>query len=373
MRKSHTKRVKTMGNLGNKKLALLYILKILKEDSDIDHPLTQSDIANKLELNYDITLERKAVSRNLSLLREAGYEVESTAKGVYLDESDFDNTELRLMIDGVLSSRYITEKQAKNLAKRISGLSNKYFRSHVNHIHLLSDYQKTENNTVFYAIELIDEAIESGLQISFDYYHFDDNLKLTPNRRITVSPIQMVVKNQFYYLLACEEWKIFGRAAAERGGAGKHPVITCYRLDLISNPIIEDTKIEIDTKKLIEHGEEPNPKDFLRTHPYMHSYGFSSKKASFLCYEQDLNIVVENLGTDIRVQKIKPRGSDKLIDVSAGLVKVSLKIDINELIEFACRYPQKIFITSPETAARHQKDLYSSHIKILDMIKEFDT
>ena len=102
-----------MENMGNKKLALLYILRILQEDSDADHPLTQSDIADRLEQRYGIVLERKAISRNLSLLREAGYEVESHPKGNFLDERPFENAELRLMIDGVLSSRYITEKQAK--------------------------------------------------------------------------------------------------------------------------------------------------------------------------------------------------------------------------------------------------------------------
>ena len=135
MRKSHTERRKNTENMGNKKLALLYILKILEEYSDRDHPMTQSDIAEKLEQNYGIILERKAVSRNLSPLREAGYEIESEAKGNYLDYRDFDNTELRLMIDGVLSSRYITESQAKNLADRTANLSNKHFRSHVKHIH----------------------------------------------------------------------------------------------------------------------------------------------------------------------------------------------------------------------------------------------
>lgn len=372
MKKIPIKGEKAMANMGNKKLALLYILKILEEYTDFDHRLTQSEIADKLEQQYGVILERKAISRNLSLLREAGYEVESERNGNYLDERVFDNSELRLVIDGVLSSRYITEKQAKDLASRIAALSNKHFNSHVKHIHLLSNHEKTENNTVFYAIELIDEAIDAGLQISFDYYHLDDTLKMSKKRRITVSPIQMLVKNQFYYLLACEEWNVFGRAAAEKGGAGKHPVITCYRLDLLSNPIIEDVKASVDIKTLIKNGEEPNPKDFLRTHPYMHSYGHATQRASFLCYQEDLDLVVETLGTDIKVKKIKPCGSDKPVDPSVGLVKVELKIDLNELIEFACRYPQKIFLTSPQKAVNRQKELYDSHNKIMEMIREYD-
>ena len=366
----HTERRKTMDTMGNKKLALLYILHILKEHSDADHPMTQNDIADKLETHYGIVLERKAVSRNLSLLREAGYEIESTAKGVYLDERDFDNTELRLMIDGVLSSRYITEKQAKDLATRIAGLSNKHFRSHVRHIHLLADRNKTPNNTVFYTIERIDEAIEAGLQLSFNYYAYDKDLQLLPTRRITVSPIQMVVQNQYYYLLATETWSMFGRAAAHRGGAGDHPVVTFYRLDLMSNPLIEDTKSTIDANTLDKNGEYSNPKEFLRTHPYMHSYAHPSEDASFLCYEQNLDLVVETFGTDIRVQKIKSNTTNGDIDPSDGLVKIHLKADINELVEFACRYPQTVFLLSPQKAVDRQKQLYDAHNQLTQKFRQ---
>lgn len=379
MRKSHTERRKTMENMGNKKLALLYILKILEEYSDRDHPMTQSDIAEKLEQNYGIVLERKAVSRNLSLLREAGYEIESEAKGNYLDFREFDNTELRLMIDGVLSSRYITEKQAKDLADRIAGLSNKHFRSHVKHIHLLSNHEKTENKTVFYALECIDEAIEKGRQISFDYYcyAFDDELKPSRSRRETVSPIQLVIKNQFYYLIAATEINVLG---SMKKYDPTHPMITSYRLDMISNPIVEEDKI-VDPERLEKYGQEQDIKKILSTHPYMHVKGTHVSQASFLCFAQDMNIVVENLGKDLKIQKLKRR-DEKLFKefaistgkryLSMNLVKVTLKISLNDLIEFACRYPQKIFIVSPKVAAGRQEMLYKSHLEIADEILKYD-
>lgn len=379
MRKSHTERRKTMENMGNKKLALLYILKILEEYSDRDHPMTQSDIAEKLEQNYGIVLERKAVSRNLSLLREAGYEIESEAKGNYLDFREFDNTELRLMIDGVLSSRYITEKQAKDLADRIAGLSNKHFRSHVKHIHLLSDHEKTENKTVFYALECIDEAIEKGRQISFDYYcyAFDDELKPSRSRRETVSPIQLVIKNQFYYLIAATEINVLG---SMKKYDPTHPMITSYRLDMISNPIVEEDTI-VDPERLEKYGQEQDIKKILSTHPYMHVKGTHVSQASFLCFAQDMNIVVENLGKDLKIQKLKRR-DEKLFKefatstgkryLSMNLVKVTLKISLNDLIEFACRYPQKIFIVSPKVAAGRQEMLYKSHLEIADEILKYD-
>ena len=70
----------------NKKLALLRILDILKEESDINQPLKQEDIVQKLSDVYGIDIERKAVGRNISLLREAGYEIENTRRGCFLAE-----------------------------------------------------------------------------------------------------------------------------------------------------------------------------------------------------------------------------------------------------------------------------------------------
>lgn len=93
-----------------KKLALIRIWQILKEYSDCDHPLTQDDIARHLESDYGVVIERKAISRNISLLKEAGAEIESVRAGSYLERRDFEDSELKLLIDGVLCSKYITAK-----------------------------------------------------------------------------------------------------------------------------------------------------------------------------------------------------------------------------------------------------------------------
>ena len=107
-----------------KKLALIRILQILQEKSDSDNALTQEDIATYLNKDYGIEIERKAIARNLSLLKEAGYDIEITRKGSYLASRDFEDSELRLLIDGVLSSRYINAKHSKDLIEKLCKLSN---------------------------------------------------------------------------------------------------------------------------------------------------------------------------------------------------------------------------------------------------------
>lgn len=133
-----------------KKLALIRIWQILKEYSDYDHPLTQDDVARHLESDYGIVIERKAISRNISLLKEAGIEIESRRAGSYLEGRDFEDSELKLLIDGVLCSKHITAKHSKDLIDRLCGLSNKYFRSHVKNIYSVNDWSKTDNQALFY-------------------------------------------------------------------------------------------------------------------------------------------------------------------------------------------------------------------------------
>ena len=363
--------------MGNKKLALLYILRILQEDSDADHPLTQSDIADRLEQRYGIVLERKAISRNLSLLREAGYEVESHPKGNFLDERPFENAELRLMIDGVLSSRYITEKQAKNLAERIAALSNKYFRSRVKHIHLLSNHDKSNNQAVFYALEVFDEAIEAGRKVSFSYAHFarEDGTYPAGRNRVTVSPIQLVVKNQFYYLIAATEVEALRHLT---DGEDSYPTIGSYRLDRIANPIIEEEAV-VDPKRLAKYGQETDIKALLSANPYMDFTWNKPCRASFLCAPHDLDLVFDNLGTNLKVQPAKETSSDRFakFDTAFGkriftldMVKVTLSISISDLVEFACRYPEKIFILTPTAARRRQEQLYTTHMQVAEKILE---
>ena len=158
-----------MDNLEPKKLALIRIWQIFHKYSDYDHPLTQDDIAEHLESDYGIVIERKAISRNISLLKEAGVDIESRRAGSYLESREFEDSELKLLIDGVLCSQHINPRHSSDLIEKLCGLSNKYFRSHVKNIHSVGDWNKTENKALFYNIEMVDTAIEEGKQLQYDY------------------------------------------------------------------------------------------------------------------------------------------------------------------------------------------------------------
>ena len=182
-----------------KKLALIRILQILEKHSDSEHPIKHEKIVELLDSEYGLIIERKAIGRNISLLNEAGFEIETTKKGSYLAERTFEDSELRLLIDGVLSSNFITAKHSKALIEKLCAQSNKYFRPRVKNIYSVNDWNKTENVSVFYTIEIVDEAIERGRQVRFEYNKYGVDKKLHRTSLQTVSPYQMILHNQRYY------------------------------------------------------------------------------------------------------------------------------------------------------------------------------
>ena len=158
-----------MDSFEPKKLALIRILNILETYTDCNHPLAHDEIVKKLYTLYGITVERKAIGRNISLLQSAGYDIETTKKGSYLNTRLFEDSELRLLSDSVLASQHITAKHSKELIEKIASLSNKYFKSHIKNIFSVNDWNKSENVALFYNIDIIDEAIEANRKIKFDY------------------------------------------------------------------------------------------------------------------------------------------------------------------------------------------------------------
>lgn len=188
-----------------KKTLIIRILQVLEDYSDENHPMKQQDIMNKLEADYGIECERKAVGRNISYLQEMGFDIEVSGRGAYLASRKFENSELRLLIDSVLGSRHINSKYSKQLIDKLAQLGGKNFEGHVKHVYSVADWGKTESKELFLNIELIDEAIEKGKKISFDYLKI--GLDKEPHRSSVrkATPYQLVLHNQRYYLVNLDD------------------------------------------------------------------------------------------------------------------------------------------------------------------------
>ena len=317
-----------MGGFEPKKLALLRIWQILKENSDCDHPLTQEEIAVYLENDYGIEIERKAISRNISLLKEAGIEIESGRDGSYLVDREFEDSELHMLIDGVLSSRYITSKHSKDLIDRLIAMSNKYFKASVKHIHSINEWSKTDNQTLFYNIEQISTAIEEGKQVHYDYNKYGIDGKLHKSSQQYVSPYQMILHNQRYYLMAYSEY--WGN-------------MVFHRLDRITNMTVTDQPA-VPLRSLPGYENGIDYKELSSTMPYM--YTDKPERIEMLADAEIIDQIIDWFG--IGVQFVKTDDPAK--------VKVFLKASPNAMVHWAMQYLGFVEVVEPKGLRERVKE-----------------
>lgn len=326
-----------------KKLAILRIWQILLKHSDAEHPLTQEEIIGYLDSEYGIKMERKAIGKNIADLRDAGIEICSCRGGSYIDVREFEDSELRLLIDGVLQSKYITAGHSRDLIDRLCGLSNKYFRSHVKNVYSVNDWSKTENQELFYTIEVIDEAIALGKMVQYDYNKYGTDLKLHKSSFQRISPYQLILHNQRYYLMGYSSY--WGNMAV-------------HRLDRITNIRLYDKPaVPIKSVKGYERGIDF--RQISSTMPYM--YTDTPERIELVADEFIVDHIVDWFGKDVKMSQIPDREKK---------VKVVLFASPTAMEYWALQYLNYVEVVKPlplrekiKTAITKANECYKGEIK----------
>ena len=141
----------------NKKVLIILILEVLRKYSDAEHPLTQQAILKKLK-EYGMDCDRRSVKSNVQYLKDMGYDI-SMDDGYRLNSREFDDAELRILIDSILFSKSISRKQAKEMVEKLRSLGSNYFSAKVSHISNLPMINRTENKQALYSVDTINDAI----------------------------------------------------------------------------------------------------------------------------------------------------------------------------------------------------------------------
>lgn len=302
-----------------KKMALWRIQQILFERTDANHPLKQEEIAEILEREYGIELERKAIGRHIADLKYAGIDIMQCREGSYIASRDFDDSELRLLIDAVLQSKYISQKHSKDLIEKLSKLSSKHFKSHINHVYSVGDWSKTENKDVFYNIAIIDEAITEGKRIKYTYNLYGVDGKLHERKEHTISPYQLILHNQRYYLMGLNH----------RWGDMSH-----HRLDKITNiEILDDVATPLRSLDGYKNGIDY--KKLSSTMPYL--YTDEPEKVTFVADKFVVDQIFDWFGESVMMSEI-----DK------DSVMVEVKVSPIAMEYWALQFSKFVEIKSPE-------------------------
>lgn len=326
-----------------KKMLIMNILEILKKHSDAEHPLNQKEIVELLESEYQMTVDRKAVKRNLMNLLDFGYELEYTEtirtnkKGkqetLYSDwylVRDFTDAELRLLVDSLLFSKHIPYSQCKELIGKLEALSNKYFKVKVKHIRTLPE-KMPNNKQLFYNVEVLDEAISKGKKVEFKYNDFGTDKKLRSrqnsngkDRKYIVNPYQMAATNGRYYLIANYD---------------RYSNISHYRIDKISDIKILDEPV----KKQSELDESINLPKHMAEHIYM--FSGESNRVTMRIDKFLVNDVIDWFGKDV-----------SFYDETEDEVTASVVVNLKAMRYWAMQYANHVEVLKPQKLREQIKE-----------------
>ena len=329
----------SMYGTGNKKMLNMLILNVLKEYSDENHRLTQQEIIRILKRNHNIECDRRSVKNNIVYLKDLGYEI-SMEDGYYLMQRDFNDAELRMLIDSVLFSKNLTKVQAKRLIEKLKKQSNRYFSAKVSHISNLPDLQHGDNKQLMYALDVVNDAISKNKKISFTYNVYGTDFQLHPKRdmKYVVNPYQIVANNGFYYLI---------------GNYDKYNDVSHYRLDKMTNVEILDERVK-PKKEIKDFSQGYSLPRHMAEHIYM--FGGSSVRVKMLAPENMMNELIDWFGKDFRVRKTK-------ID---GQIEVVVKVNENAMFFWALQYGLYVEVLEPKCL----RDRVSS--AVTEMAKKYE-
>ena len=176
-----------MGNVN--KLRLLYIYKHLFRYSDEDHPVSTSELLKFLKDEYDMDVNRTTLPGDFAMMEMAGLHfeiVKSRQNKYYFDGRLFDVAELKLLIDAVSSSKFITEKKSKDLIRKLTALTSEYNAEKLRRHVTVEGRVKSENEKAYYILDAINEAIDKSCKIRFQYTEYNNRKrKILKNDKYT--------------------------------------------------------------------------------------------------------------------------------------------------------------------------------------------
>ncbi|MBR4279089.1 MAG: WYL domain-containing protein [Clostridia bacterium] len=321
-----------MARSSNQKKKLSVLRSLFLEQTDESHPLTMSEIIAHLKAN-GINAERKSIYSDLESLRELGMDIQVARKkttAYFLASRDFELPELKLLVDAVRSSKFITEKKSADLIKKLASLANLHDRKALNREVFVSNRTKSGNEDIFATIDVIHDAMEASVDITFKYYQWTPEKKKElrhGGKLYRVSPWSLVWDDSNYYLVGYEA----------ESNAIRH-----YRVDKMLSVNLTETE---------RSGEE----EFKRFDIASYSgavfgmFGGEKTRVMLSCANRLANVMFDRFGSDVAVLK---DGPDRF-RISASVVPSPV------FLGWVLSFGDELSIVSPESVAEKLRELKS--------------
>lgn len=291
------------------KLKLLYIVKILTQLTDEEHPMSATEICEHLA-ECGVTAERKSIYNDIECLVSFGYDIIFTRtpkNGYFLASREFELPEIFLLCDAVRTAKFISEKKTRELTAKLDGLISKYQSKRNIHGIYIDSSNKTHNEELFYNIDSINTAITEGKKIKFTYskrvLQEGKNI-ITESKTRIVSPYAMTWQFDYYYLI---------------GNYEKYDNLMNLRIDRIHSVEILDEPIR-HFSEVSDYSDTFDVADY--TKKLFGMFGGNTQEIKLRCSNKLLEQVTDRFGENIFITNVNEKTFDFTAKaaVSEGLV-----------------------------------------------------
>lgn len=266
----------------------LYLARILHERTDEEHWLSTVQLCQILKEEYGFDTHRQTLNKDIQMLQQTGMDIDcikSTQNRYRVLSRTFEVPELKLLIDAVASSKFISKKKSEVLATKLASLTSNYKADELKRNISVENRIKSGNEKTLLIIDAINEAINRKRQIRFQYFRYNEKKRREPKWDgywYHMSPHHLVWNGDYYYVIGYYE---------------KHQSIVSYRVDrMAGRPVIMEEKAK------------PMPRSFkldkfLRTTFRMYSGGGEQLEVSLLCENEMMDAMIDRFGEKVKTEE----------------------------------------------------------------------
>lgn len=279
-----------MTNYDNKKIStksrVLFLLRYLFEYTDDEHAISTNDLISVLADN-GFSANRKTVRDDVDMLCDAGYEIlidkDGKSNSYHYGTRTFELPELKMLVDAVSSSRFISAEKSDVLIQKLTSLTSKYEAEELTAKIFTADRIKADNGKIFLTTDIVSQAIEQEKKVSFQYYDYlptKEKVLKNNGEVYIISPYALIWSDDRYYLV---------------GFSDKRQTLTPFRVDRMTVPQITDEPAVKNT--------EFNPADFTNKVVQMYSSGIE-ETVKLRCGNSTMRSVIDKFGESIQVRVV---------------------------------------------------------------------
>ena len=322
-----------------KRSALLYIYKILLENTDEEHFLSQQEIIQILKDKYDLELNRKTIKSNLDALEELDIDINYVPKkGYAIFQRQFEKEEIQYLNDAIFSSKSIPGSAAIELSNKLNNQLSKYQRVDFSYVLKSGDIGRTKNKEIFYNISILIDAIKKKKQICYYYLKYDESGNLVRpyggKSKVHVSPYQLINNKGVYYLLCS-----YGSQARPLG-------LSVFRIEFMDEVDFDEEHEYIPVNQVEKNFDLTK---YLNEHMYLFN-------------KETIKATLE-VKDPTNLKYIYDFFNDVVIHNDSGKILVDVKASETEIMYVACQFIHEFTLVSPTETVDKFKEYLKTGIQ----------